>query len=201
MTRPNRWRDEADDFNDLLVRMKRVEMATLGNHPTSIEAALPEYPQGGQDFYWSFPGGGQWHFRFNDRTGLCDFVGGPPMMDEVATNQSTSSASYTALSTAGPSLVVPFTGNYIVEIGCRAFLSTNAASTYMSYDIGATGAVDDDSVQQTAGTASAAFNAIRVRPKSFTAADALVAKYKSSGSVSAVFADRFMRLTPVAIGS
>jgi hypothetical protein len=67
----------------------------------------------------------------------------------------------------------------------------------MSYDIGATGAVDADGV--TAYHASGLrFELMRPRQKTIAAAGtALVAKYRSPNSVAGGYGKRWMRLTPI----
>src|SRR5262245_6374962 len=75
-------------------------------------------------------------YRAAETTYKWHYVGGPPLYSEVAAEETTGSASYVALTTAGPSVTLPVGGDYDVETGCRSFCSADAATLFMSYDIG-----------------------------------------------------------------
>jgi hypothetical protein len=138
------------------------------------------------------------------------FMGGSPASSEVATSESTTSATYAALTTAGPSFTLPVAGDYEVSIGAY-FVPTAAddidQTARMSYDIGGTGAVDADSIANIVNVPSTA-NAdssqsggsyARSKQKAALTAVALTAKYKtSSGTCS--FSNRWMTVTPIALG-
>jgi hypothetical protein len=137
--------------------------------------------------------GVQWHLAYEsgETTYKWRFVGGPPMMSEVATSESTSSVSYVALATAGPSVAIPRSGDYDVEHGChQTGASSNAHK--MSYDIGGTGAVDADA------TTGANMQMRRKRKAALTPVT-LTAKYKNAVADSESYANRFMAVTPVRI--
>lgn len=121
------------------------------------------------------------------------------MLAEVPAAQTTASATYAALGTAGPSNTVPVAGDYDVEVGCYAYATVTAA-IYMSYDIGGTGAVDADAVLGISGSGTSAFAGNRVRRKTGLAAStALVSKYRTSAG-TATIGDRWMRVMPVRVG-
>jgi hypothetical protein len=128
-----------------------------------------------------------WHLRFNSATGKWHYLGGVPAQAEVTTSENRTLATYGALTTPGPSIAVPVAGDYDVAIGFRG----ENEATWMSYDIGASAAVDDDGI-------NGGSHAFRVRRKTLTAVT-LTAKYKSDGSAR-FFRDRKMILTPVKIG-
>lgn len=140
-----------------------------------------------------------WFLRYNSTSTKWDFLGGAPIFSEVATSETTTSATYAALTTAGPSITVPVAGDYLVEIGMTGRPSVNAVWN-MSYDIGGTGAVDADSVQNSDVATGGGTNGSRVRKKTAIAAStALTAKYKiSTGTLTAL--DRWMRVTPIRVG-
>lgn len=123
-------------------------------------------------------------------------IGGPPLLAEIATSQTTTSTTYAALATAGPSITVPLGGDYDVEIGCRSLHSANNA--LMSYDIGGTGAVDADAIT---GAGTSFESGPRKRRKiALAAGTALVSKYKGNGAGTATFAERLMTVDPVRVG-
>lgn len=131
-------------------------------------------------------------------------VEGAPLFNEVTTSQSTSSTTYVALATAGPSVTVPRAGVWQQEIGMYCNEGTGGATDIgiMSYDIGGTGAVDADAVLgavSSGGTLGSASNA-RLTTKTISAAStALVAKYRANSGGSSVvqFQNRWMATRPI----
>lgn len=128
-----------------------------------------------------------WHLRFNSTTGKWHYLGGVPGQAHVATSENRTLATYGALTTPGPNFAIPVAGDYDVEIGFRG----ENGAVWMSYDIGASAAVDADGIN---GAASA----WRVKRKTLTAVT-LTAMYKSDGSAR-YFRERHIRVTPVKIG-
>lgn len=129
------------------------------------------------------------------------FQGGPPLFDEVLTDQATSSAAYTALTTAGPSVTIPVKGDYDVEVGCRSW-SGGTAYGFMSYKVGGTAASDEDARRDIGGVSGMGGGGTRPRRKTGLAATiSLVAQYRSgTGGTSVNFEDRWMRVCPVRAG-
>jgi len=130
------------------------------------------------------------------------FIGGDDAFSEVVASETPNSATYVALATPGPSITVPRAGIYVVEIG---FLMQNISwgggfAQYMSYDIGATGAVDADGTgaMMVNITTTASLMVSRPRVKTFTSGPtALVAKYRhNSATTNYPFAQRWMRVVP-----
>jgi len=147
-----------------------------------------------------------WFFRYV--AGITDAykwicIGGAPALVEVAAADTCSSSTYAALTNAGPSFTVVRAGIYQVAIGftCQWTSATNTAA-YMSYDIGATAAVDADAAWSIMTSLNAVFGSSveRERLKTFaTASTALVAKYKWANSGNFAALGRFMRVAPVRV--
>jgi hypothetical protein len=144
----------------------------------------------------------QWEFRYNAAraTNKWEFVGGSPIISEVADAEAVNGTTYVALATAGPSITVPVAGVYQVEIGCKISPWTSSIR-HMSYDIGVTGAVDTDSIYfltgPTSGDPSSSLHGLR--KQTLAAGTALVSKYKSSVG-NPTFGQRYMKVTPLAVG-
>jgi hypothetical protein len=141
----------------------------------------------------------QWLFRYlaAKASNRWLFIGGARAYAEVQTAEVTAATVYSALATPGPSLAVPVAGDYIVEHG---FISTGNKPNYMSYDIGATAAVDADRVETAlAGIIDGTGTASRIRRKSLGAVT-LTAKYAGYGGQNAGFKSRWIAITPVAVG-
>lgn len=149
----------------------------------------------------------RWHLIYNaSDSGSYNwqYIGGTPMVAEVATEQSTSSSTYTDLATTGPSITVPLAGDYDVEIGARLTHNGTNNGAWMSYAIGGAGAVDADGIAAYSPLALGAYASLArtKRQTGLSASTALVAKYKEqNASASSAFAGyRFMRVTPVRVG-
>lgn len=128
-------------------------------------------------------------------------IGGVPGFSEITTQESTTSTTYVALTTAGPSFALPVDGDYMVEVGAAVHNSTVGSGARMSYDIGGTGAVDADHVGVDAvATSNSGIDVARARRKTGLTAVTLTAKYRATTGDTATFADRWMRVMPVAIG-
>jgi hypothetical protein len=144
-----------------------------------------------------------WHLRYvnSEPTYKWRYLGGPPLSAEIATLEGTVSTVYVALTTAGPTVTLSRAGDYDVEIGATVANTSAGQSGFMSYDIGATGAVDGDSVTILTGTSGGLTSIYRRKRKAaIAAATTLTAKYRSSSAGgSATFQSRSMSVLPVRI--
>lgn len=148
----------------------------------------------------------RWAFVYNSSgtTYKWEFIGGPPLSSEVATRESTASGSYTALATAGPSVVLPFAGDYTIAVECGADNNTNGGASMMSFDIGGTGAVDADMASLAIGTGAntgsgAGVNVRRTKTKTGLTAVTLTAKYRAGGASTAGFQNRRIDVLPIRV--
>jgi hypothetical protein len=147
-----------------------------------------------------------WRFRYNAGnagTYKWECIGGAPIIIETTNNDATSSATYVALANAGPSFVLPRAGIYNVCIGFTKGTTSagNSVLIRMSYDIGGTGAVDADSVQWMGPSAGSnpEYSVAREQRKTFATAVTLTSKYKSDGTNSNGFKNRWMSVMPVMV--
>jgi hypothetical protein len=173
--------------------------------------ALPTSPIDGQECYLvaDAANGVIWHLRYNAASASYkwEVVGGSPLAVEVAgAYETTSSGTYVALATAGPSITLPVAGDWVISQGFEGYIDTTGSAwgTYMSYDIGATAAVDADNVvvggapQQSGAGQPMAF---RARRKNGLGAVALVSKYKVyPGGTIGHFQKRSMSAMPIRVG-
>lgn len=149
----------------------------------------------------------QWQLRYvaAKSSNKWVFLGGPDMVSSVSASETTTSTSYTALTTAGPSLTVPVAGDYDVQVEFNCFIDNNSAGGFMSFDVGATTALDDDAlIGGTRGTAGAgnewgAGGAKTSRKTSIAGSTTITAKYRADfGTMQ--FRNRVLRIRPVALG-
>lgn len=176
--------------------------------PLDIVSALPGSPFDGQEIYYQnaamATAGVVWHFRYRSGGGTYkwEFLGGPALYSEVAVTENINSASYVALTTAGPSVALPLGGDFDVSIGFRPDSVTATSNVFMSYDIGATSAVDADALSsyQAASAQPIANNTMRTRRKTGLTAVTLTAKYKSTTASSTAITNRWMSVLPIRVG-
>lgn len=146
-----------------------------------------------------FVSGLAWDFVYRadlDATYPWHFRGGAPLFSEVTASSSLTSTSYVALS--GPSIALPVAGDYDVEQGFVATVISGAPVVRMSYDIGATAAVDADAARAlVAEFNNPALDAgMRARRKTGLGAVTLTSMCRvDTGSVN--ISDRWMRVMPV----
>lgn len=142
----------------------------------------------------------QWRFRFNSVQAALgykwEFVGGVSPIIVVGANESRAANTYGALATPGPSFTLPRAGVYNVDIGYLRSTGT-ANFTYMSFDIGATPASDNNAAtgQGDNRQGSRYISQITVA----AANTALVAKYKCDNTTSTNWYNRWMQVTPMRV--
>lgn len=144
-----------------------------------------------------------WHLAYEsgETTYKWRFLGGPPLFAEVAAAEGHSSATYAALATAGPAVGLPRAGDYDVEVGALVSGATGAVFGVMSYDIGATGAVDADGAFGAGyiGTTNVSLTMQRTRRKPALTTVTLTAKYKNATAAALNYQQRSMTVTPIRI--
>jgi hypothetical protein len=174
-----------------------------GGSPTLV-TALPGSPTDGQQVvlvdsltaptYW-------WTFRYiaAKATNKWVFVGGTPATVKVAAAETATSTTYVALTTPGPSFTVPVAGAYTIRQSARVVVASAVNAWAMSYDIGATGAVDGDALQGFLTTANQVLAATRESfQPALAAGTALVSKYKSTAGTP-TWSERLLTVTPAAV--
>ncbi len=185
-----------------------AQQALPGNTSVAVAPAvvtsLPGSPTDGLEVIFQTPNDPLtgyplfWRLRYRTATTKWDFIGGPSLVSQVATSEVVvAGAGYVAETTAGPLVALPVAGDYDIEFGFAG--TSNAASpVYMSFDIGATGAVDADAAFGSGnGSQYAVGRTIR---KTGLTAVTLTAKYKTANGLNLTAANRFMRVTPVRLG-
>lgn len=97
----------------------------------------------------------QWQFRYNANSSHSEkweFIGGSPARAFIATEESTTSTSYTDLTTVGPSVTVPYKGLYLVTMDTYTRDSSgNALSSCISVKIGTAATSTDQEVKVDVG--------------------------------------------------
>lgn len=121
-----------------------IDYLNAGSGATS--SAPPGSPVDGS--LWYFPAdaanGIVWMFRYNASSVSAykwEFVGGAPLRAVVVTQESTTNPGATTLATLGPSLTVPRSGDYNVEMGAVMYNITagTAAKMWLYFNAVGTG--------------------------------------------------------------
>lgn len=189
-----------DNINKLLDRGHRVLTVAQFSALTSPEGTKGTTAPDEVYLEVDSTNGIQWHLAYEsgEVTYKWRFLGGPPLYSEVATAETTASTGYAALGTAGPSIAVPRAGDYDVDTGVRVSSVSAAINVFFSYDIGASAAVDTDSIQSLGSADTARANFMRKRRKAALTSVTLTGKYRV-GSGTGGFADRWMAIRPVRV--
>jgi microcystin-dependent protein len=194
--------------------------------PPQFVTTLPSSPIDGTEVYYQSTtagtGGGAtnsmadvgavWHLRYRAASSSVykwEFVGGADLNHYIATeNTKGVGTGMGALATAGPIVVAPEKGDYIITLSCYFRNGGSDGYGWFSYKIGATAAdTADGAFGEAAGTGnSPSINLTKVAPKTLTGTDAaartLTANYQAGGSTSSgVWSARFMVITPIRVGA
>jgi len=176
-----------------------IAPSDIAGYPATAGTSFPGSPADGDEYvYAADPANGvYWRFKYRTATAKWIFIGGAPLYAEVTPSETNASTTYAAVTTPGPSVALPFAGDYIVEIGCQGLYSNGSTpSCYMSYDIGATGAVDADAIINASQVVAGGQNLSRLRRKTGLTAVTLTAKYRATAGTLRV-QDRWMAVWPV----
>jgi hypothetical protein len=168
-----------------------------------LGVSFPPAPADGQMFIYTADvvNGVYWLFRYSFAHSYWAFVGGPPLLSEVTGADTTAAVVYGDLAGgSGPSIVLPFAGDYDVAIGFSGSINGASDLARMSYAIGGAAALDADAaeVTATAGSPLYDYNSVyRTRLKQGLGAVTLAAKYRTLNGATATVANRFMTVLPV----
>jgi hypothetical protein len=181
----------------------------------SVVTALPGTPYDGQEIFYlvSATNGIVWHLKYRAASASAykwEYVGGQELRDFLANSESLGASNFNAysnLATVGPQVTVPLAGEYLQTMELEMFNDGGVSSSNVniSFDRGATAAVDADSIQRAlmnggSGTGSRYMvPAIRRRLFTFTAGQLLTMKYKQNNPWT-YFQNRAISVLPVRVG-
>jgi hypothetical protein len=143
-----------------------------------------------------------WLLQYNTAISKWLFIGGSPALVTVNTQQSPSaSGSYVDLATSGPSFTAPRAGSYYVEWGASASAQSNAGLSTASMIV--TNASNtqwgtDVAVTNNGGGVSAGIW-VASDLTGLAASDVIKCRYQCSAATTGYFANRKLRVIPVAL--
>lgn len=186
-----------DNINKLLDRGHRVLTVAQFSALTGLEGTKGTVAPDEVYLEVDATNGKEWHLAFEsgEVTYKWRKIGGPALFSEVTTSEATASTAFAALATAGPSVALPRSGDYKVRIGFSGGTGGTLQVERMSYDIGGTGASDNDAAKTLTSTGTAGeYSVGRPREKTGLGSVTLTAKYRQSAANSAPFAERWMEV-------
>lgn len=198
--------DTADVPRDIQALAVKLDIVAGG----PLVTTLPASPADGQECYFvaDSANGVIWHLRYRAAaTGSFkwEFVGGPGLYAEGVGQQTVAGTGAYVDLPGGPAVTLPLAGDYDITIGTKDLGSTgNGQAAYMSYQIGAAVASDNDGIfnyifMSAGARPDVSVSISRTRRKPGLGAVALTAKYKTtSGTLNA--RDRMISATPVRVG-
>lgn len=177
----------------------------------SIGTALPSNPVDGQEFTLvdslSAPTY-SWKFRYVSAksSNKWVFVGGAPAVAAVTASEAVSNtAAYVDPTTAGPTISLPYAGDYYVHLSANAYADTDYRTWYFAAKAGTATASDDDAAyggNTNSGVAIRSYS--RSLKKTYSAAMDIKMVYKAGtlvgGSPTITFSQRVLTIVPIAIG-
>lgn len=175
----------------------------LGNLWT-FATTPPASPVSGNVWVYTGISGQYWVFIYDSSQATYKwmFVGGPPVFAEV-TGTGTISGTINTYNAPpnGPDITLARAGVYDIDIGFSMnFISAGTGPIYMSYAIGATGAVDTDAaVMGTQGAMQEMTTTKKRRNTVSSASSTIGSRYKSVTGTTNIIQRRTMHITPVAV--
>lgn len=200
-------------FNSTLGKLEVFDGSTWVTWPTpsgsgiSLVSSLPGSPADGAECYYQSAamvtaGMPPWHLRYRSGSSSSykwEVIAGRAIRADVATSESVGSASFTNLTTTGPTIALPLAGDYDVEIGARMTAPSGLIAA-MSYSIGATAAANADEMILDRTSGGNPSTTHRSMLKTGLSAVNLQAKYRTGGASVGVWEARYIKATPLRVG-
>ena len=191
------------------------------NTGRELVSTLPSSPVNGQEVFYqssaSGTGGGStnsmadvgavWHLRYraaSASTYKWEFVGGGSLGHAIATQETTSSGTYTDVATVGPVVTLPLAGDYEITIGVEVSSSSAAGGGNTSFSVSgaaASTATDTDGIQIITGAnANVPESSSTTTQKTGLTAAAVTMRYRFALAGTAKFGKRKISITPIRVG-
>lgn len=194
------WTFRARKVSDPEAQKNFDQLASFLGSGTKLTrvTALPSAPADGDEYTLVVDTKTEWHIKYRSDTGKWSVLGGPPLYAEQTNYSSTDATTNTAFvappTNAGPSVTIPFAGDYDVTVAGQI-----VGKGALSYQIGVTVASDDDSVT-TATTSANELQEVTRRKTGLAAGTGLNARIRSVDGASTQFMRRRLRAMPARLG-
>lgn len=169
---------------------------------STFSATPPANPADGDIWIYNGTAGIFWLFAYDssETTYKWKFVGGGPMNHSVATDESTSSATYVDLGTVGPTLTVPRAGDYIATLSIESYFTGAVGQNLAAVKRGAAATSDLDAVWTYAAgsTLQPVTHSRQVVLAALAASDVIKMQYRTAAGV-AHFQNRCLTIVPLRV--
>ena len=195
------WRDNGTGWDEI-----PFVQPTIG--------ALPSTPYDGQEIYIlaDATNGIVWHLKYRTASGSVfkwEWIGGSALVHSIATSEHCTAIAFGDLTTVGPTITVPFKGDY--EIFFAANATTFLAGDHMGVGINNAGSVSTGStayhtaVNFPGGANGDRHHICRKYVTTAALASTVLKMVYSAGTIAggnsdAAFKDRFLSIRPVRVG-
>lgn len=200
---PRLWEDTAKvwiaDYVSQNLMLPVSQLQGFAQYVYTKGAAFPTNPVEGQFFSITAVAGTIWNFRFNSQsvsTYKWEFVGGPPLIHEIETEETTTSASAADLSTNGPTLTMPFAGEYLATMMCHGRATGSGAE--VKAHLYANGSDVADASSQVADSQAGA-ELPRADAVTLAGASQVIKMRYSTTAGTGHFRDRTLFVTPIRV--
>lgn len=163
-------------------------------------STLPTTPSEGQFFSLAVAAGIVWNFRYNSlspSTYKWEFIGGPPLIHEVATGEGTTNTFYSDLTTDGPTLTMPLAGEYLVNVSSRLGL-TGATSDRSFVGLYVNGALNSETSIDLNTSWFGNLNLVR-RVTISAVGQVVKMRYKDVNGMTSTYSNRLLFVTPTRV--
>lgn len=153
--------------------------------------------------------GVMWRLRWSAAAGRWSYLGGAPLIAEVATLETRAPSAWGDMATVGPSIALPASGDYAVEWGAIAGSIASGGTMAVGVSVGGAmppGVTEADDVVRASTASGARFTISRLRRKNgLTGGQVLKLVYLASGGSPptdpGVAGARWLRVEPIQLAS
>jgi hypothetical protein len=145
-----------------------------------------------------------WWFMYDSSQTTYKWVAMPstPLMHEILTDEATSATHtvYQDLTTVGPTITVPRSGDYLADFGAQLYNVNATTGAVAALKRGGSATSDSDAIfMLSTGASQYSSPARSIRLNALTASDVVKMQYKAGGAFTAHAARRWLKIRPIRV--
>jgi len=173
--------------------------------PAGTVTVLPASPVDGQEinFLADPTNGVEWRLRYRAASASAykwEFLGGPPLYNEVLAYEGAPSSTYGSLGTPGPTITLPVPNGGDFDVTFGAVLSAGSVNVQAFMGIATSSSPASDTFAATSNLPAYSVGSLAGAIHGLGLTGAVVANYRTNGGNAASYLHRYMRVTPVRVG-
>jgi hypothetical protein len=197
---PNVWADGDPTKPLSAARLTTMETGIDRASIPTKQTAFPGSPFDGQIeiLEADATNGVYWLFRYRSAGGThkWEFIGGAPLLAEVATSEAFDSTTYIDLATTGPQVTIPAAGDYDIHMGSVITSGAGGTQIYTTVKLGAAAAADTEAAR--VGGGATQNGSRRMRRNGLAASAVLKMMYRTdTGGDSVGVERRYLAVLPI----